>query len=291
MVDFINEDKEFPAKDVTPEPAKDTIPDQDVTVKPPPEQPPQEAKKSGPGDLIPLNKGGMVMPQNANDLWRLARQLLVGRGVPKNYTTVEQVIAGWNFAASLKLPPQVSLRNIAVIEGTPSLFGDLPLGLCHRSGDLEEFEEFIVDKDYKTISYENKNLNTEAFAGICVAKRKGKKSKSYSFSVDDAKKAGLWGKTSSTGKLMPWSAYPKVMLLRRARAMMIKTDFADVLSGASIAEYDFNEAPDLRDVTPSPEGTGASILNDKFKNTVHATVAPGVGGASAPSAPLNQEQA
>lgn len=265
--------------DVTPEAPKDTITEPDVTVKPPPEQPPQETKKAGPGDMIPLNKGGMVVPQNANDLWRLARQLLVGKGVPRSYTTVEQVIAGWNFAASLKLPPQVSLRNIAVIEGTPSLFGDLPLALVQRSGELIFFDEFIVDKDYKKICYENKNLDTEPFAGICIGQRKGMEKKSYSFSVEDAKTAGLWGKTSSSGKMMPWKAYPKVMLCRRPRAMMIKTDFADVLSGASIAEYDFNEAPDLRDVTPGTEGTGASILNNKFKDTAHAAVAPGVGEA------------
>lgn len=284
----VNEDKLFPAKDGA------ELPPFDEFEKPaPPRDNPEAAalavKKAT--TVIPLSKGGLVEPKNTDDLWRLARQLLIGRGVPKNYTTVEQVIAGWNFAASLKLAPQVALRNIAVIEGTPSLFGDLPLGLCQRTGELDFFDEFIVDAKYEKISFENKNLNAEPFAGICIAQRKGKEKKSYSFSVDDAKKAGLWGKTSSSGKLMPWSAYPKVMLCRRSRAMMIKTDFADVLSGASIAEYDFNEAPDLRDVTPQREESGASLLNSKFKDTDTArhAVAPGVGETSVSSAPISEE--
>lgn len=230
------------------------------------DQAPKQEKKdnkllSVPPPPIDLNESGMLAPKNSNDLYRVAAQLLKGGGVPKSYTSVEQVISAWNFAAQLKLPPQVAIRNIAIIEGTPSLFGDLPLAMVQRSGELEEFEEFIINKEYKKICYENINLGDEPFAGVVIAKRKGKTSRSYSFSVEDAKVAGLWGKTSSTGKKLTWSAYPKVMLIRRSRGMMIKSDFADILSGASICEYDFNFAPDMRDVTDSEAESGSSVLN------------------------------
>lgn len=233
------------------------------------------AVKNAPAPIL-VGEDGQLMPRTANQLATVAKQLLMGKGVPRGYTTVEEVIAGWSFAAQLKLPPQVALRNIALIEGTPSLFGDLPLALARRTGELEYFEEFVCNAKYDKICFENKNLGEEVFAGVCVAKRKGTDKRSFTFTVDDAKTAGLWGKISSTGKKLPWSAYPKVMIQRRARSMMLKELFADVLSGASIAEYDHNQAPDLRDVN---EESGSDILNKKFgekkdEKTIDATSNP-----------------
>lgn len=228
----------------------------------PPPPPTPEPTKQQPS-LIPINEHGQMMPQDHSQLARLAQQMLRGGMVPKGYDTVEKVITAWNFAASLKLIPSVAIRNIAVIDGTPSMYGDLPLSLAQRSGELEEFAEFCFDKDYQRMSFENKNLNAEPFGAVCIMKREGREKQSYSFTVEDAKKAQLWGKTSSSGKLMPWSAYPKTMLVRRARSMAIKTEFADQISGAAITEYDFNEAPDMRDVTPEEEA-GSKTLNKIF---------------------------
>lgn len=213
--------------------------------------------------LIPVNEHGQMMPQDHSQLVRLAQQMLKGGMIPRGYNTVEQVVTAWNLAASLRLAPAIAIRNIAVIDGSPSLFGDLPLALVQRSGELEYFEEYIFDKDYKKICFENQNLSNEVFGAVCFMQRKGQDKHSYSFSVDDAKKANLWGKTSGSGKLMPWSAYPKVMLTRRARSIAIKTEFAHILSGASIAEYDFNEAPDMRDVT-FDETSSSDKLNSVF---------------------------
>ena len=51
-----------------------------------------------------------------------------------------------------------------------------------------------------------------------------------SFSVEDAKKAGLWGKQG------PWQQYPKRMLQMRARGFAVRDAFPDVLRGLITAE-------------------------------------------------------
>jgi len=50
-----------------------------------------------------------------------------------------------------------------------------------------------------------------------------------SFSVADAKKAGLWGNNT-------WAKYPKRMLQMRARGLCLRDAYPDVLNGLEIAE-------------------------------------------------------
>ena len=65
---------------------------------------------------------------------------------------------------------------------------------------------------------------------VCVAKRKGRKPVTARFSVEDAKRAGLWGKQG------PWSAYPKRMMQMRARGFALRDAFPDVLKGMITVE-------------------------------------------------------
>jgi hypothetical protein len=66
------------------------------------------------------------------------------------------------------------------------------------------------------------------------------------FSVADAKRAKLWGKSG------PWTQYPKRMLAMRARGFAIRDAFPDAMRGMITAEeaqdYPTKSAP--RDVTP-----------------------------------------
>ena len=70
------------------------------------------------------------------------------------------------------------------------------------------------------------------------------------FSVQDAKRAGLWGKMSASGKPTPWVLYPDRMLLFRARGFNLRDNFGDVLKG-SIEQVpgpiarEYNEVPEL----------------------------------------------
>jgi len=83
-------------------------------------------------------------------------------------------------------------------------------------------------------------------AAVCQAKRRGyAKPTIATFSVADAKKAGLWGKSG------PWQQYPKRMLQLRARGFALRDAFPDVLRGLVTAE----EAQDYSTPEPTPAVT------------------------------------
>ncbi len=225
------------------------------------EQKPDEipVNKNKEAMLIPVSESGLLAPTNQKQLVALIGELLKSGSLPKWYQNTAQVLTAWNYAASLGLTPQPNLKNIALIDGTPCLFGDAPRALAQKTGELEYCKVFVCNDKYERICFENKNLADIPFAGICQIKRKGRDPESFSFSVEDAKKAGLWGRVSKSGAPSPWVKYDKIMLMRRAQAMALKFEFAEALSGVEIAEYTFNEAPDLKDVTPS--GEREEVLN------------------------------
>ena len=93
-------------------------------------------------------------------------------------------------------------------------------------------------------------------AGICTVKRKGEQPYTSTFTLEDAKRAGLLGKQG------PWTQYTKRMLQLRARGFALRDKFADVLKGMIAAE----EALDT--VTVLPPETGPSqpeSLKDKLR--------------------------
>ena len=141
------------------------------------------------------------------------------------------------FGAELGMKPMQSLQGIAVINGKPSLYGDALMGLVLDSGKCEFIRERIELADGEAVA-------------ICESKRKDQPQERVStFSVPDAKKAGLWGKSG------PWSLYPMRMLTMRARAFNLRDNFADVLRGMSVAE-------EVEDIKPEPTGGKTLSLAD-----------------------------
>jgi hypothetical protein len=138
------------------------------------------------------------------------------------------------------LAPMQALQNIAVINGKPSVYGDAMMALVQASPVCEDIEEYI------------ENEGTTNPIAVCVAKRKGRKPVVAKFSVEDAKRAGLWGKGG------PWTAYPKRMLQMRARGFALRDAFPDVLKGMITAE----EAQDYPDeAKPVPVAKPANPLD------------------------------
>lgn len=205
--------------------------------------------------------GGALTFHNIESLQRLTQYLHASRMLLKQYDTPEKIGTGIQYAVQLGFRDTwlLALRQIAVINGTPSMFGDLPLALVRSSGQLEVFEEFLVDKEGKRICLENKNISVEFYAAVCRLKRKGyEESPPVFFTVDDAKKAGVWGKNV-------WLVYPKRMIQMRTRSIALKDNFADILNGMSIGEYDHNTVIERvveSEVTDAPtEGlTGSAKL-------------------------------
>lgn len=201
--------------------------------------------------LIPLGEGGKVAARNNAELMRYCGALVSGGGVPARFDTPQKLFAALMYVRELGLP-DVSIRQVANIHGTVSIFGDLPLALAQRTGKLTHIKEQWFDERYDVICFENKNLDSIPMGAVCWLARDGAEPQSFAFTMGDAERAGLYpAKNPAT----PWAKYTKLMLRYKARSIALKSLFADAVNGVQIAEYDLDvlpdaSGPDLKDVTP-----------------------------------------
>lgn len=165
--------------------------------------------------------------------------------VPKEFRgKPEDCVLAIQHGAEIGLGPTQSLQSIAVVNGRPVIWGDAAKGLVLASPICEYISERIEG-------------DGDQMAAVCEAKRRGDPQPTVStFSVADAKKAGLWGKSG------PWTQYPKRMLQMRARGFALRDAFPDVLRGLVTAE----EAQDYTHVEPvRPEPRQTPEVRPKFE--------------------------
>jgi hypothetical protein len=170
-------------------------------------------------------------PQTLDEAMKLATVLAQSNMLPKQFQEKpENVLVAMMWSHNLNIPAIQGMQYIAVVNGRPSLYGDGLLAVCLNSGLVQDIkEEFQKDAEGNVVA-------------ICTVTRQGKPTPVVgTFSVNDAKRAGLWGKTG------PWTQYPKRMLKMRARSFALRDAFPDVLSGMASAE----EMEDVIEVRPS----------------------------------------
>jgi hypothetical protein len=181
--------------------------------------------------LTTTNQRGFA-PATMGEAIEFSKMLADSSMVPKAYQGKPQdILVCVQWGQEIGLAPLQALQNIAVINGKPSIYGDAMIALVQNSLQCEGIEESIEGE------------GTANPIAICVAHRKGRKPVVAKFSVEDAKRAGLWGKGG------PWQAYPKRMLQMRARGFALRDQFADVLKGLMTIE----EAMDTDELTEKPE--------------------------------------
>jgi hypothetical protein len=152
--------------------------------------------------------------------------------VPKAYQKKpEDVLVAVQWGYELGLAPLQALQNIATINGKPSVYGDAAMALVQNSPVCEDVKEYFEGE------------GTSNPIAVCVAKRKNRTEVISKYSVEDAKRAGLWNKQG------PWTQYPKRMLQMRARGFALRDAFPDVLKGLITVE----EAQDYPDDTAAPQ--------------------------------------
>ena len=130
----------------------------------------------------------------------------------------ESCLLAIQHGGEIGLTPMQSLQSIAVINGRPCVWGDAALALVQSSPACEYVKEYVEGE------------GDQAFA-VCEVKRRGYPAPTVStFSMFDAKRAGLAGKSG------PWTQYPLRMLALRARGFALRNAFADALRGLVTAE-------------------------------------------------------
>jgi hypothetical protein len=149
----------------------------------------------------------------------------------------------------LGIPPMQAVQNIAVINGRCTVWGDLIPALIWAHG--HQMREWMEGDGDNRVAW-------------CEITRADGFTDKRSFSVDDAKKAGLWdtrekvrrkGRNDSwcdAANDSPWFKYPNRMLQMRARGFAARDITPDALRGIYIREELAEEHREPRDVTPEP---------------------------------------
>lgn len=178
-----------------------------------------------------------IQQVDGKDLYTFAQQAAKTKIIPKAFQNQpDDLYIALITGMEMGLKPMQSLKSIAVVNGTPTLWGDALVALVQKS---ESFEDMKTGFDEKTQS------------GYAIVKRKGQSEHESYFSMEDAKKASLLNKGGA------WATYPKRMCMLRARAFALRDVFADVLGGIQVAE----EVQDY----------GAEKPESKFKSKLERT--------------------
>ena len=204
--------------------------------------------------------------QSFDDAFRFAKMVAASEFAPKDFKgKPESCLLAIQHGSEVGLSPMQSLQSIAVINGRPTIWGDAALALVQSSPVCEYVREYTEG--------EGDNLTA-----VCEAKRRGYPAPTVvRFSVADAKKAGLWGKSG------PWQSYGSRMLSLRARGFALRNAFADALRGLITAE----EAQDYPATEPAREPV---VVRPKFTQTESRPAAVERGHAPATAVDSHAQQ-
>lgn len=168
--------------------------------------------------VVDAEHGGLQLT-DAAQMYAVAKHFASSDLVPKDYRgKPDNIMVAWQKGFELGLKPMQALDGIAVINGRATLWGETTTAVVLASGLL------TAHKSWFTGSVKEGNLTAHY-----QVTRKGMEPNEYTFSMEDAKTAGLWGKGT-------YNSYPKDMLMWKAKARAYRTDFADCLKGTMVRE-------------------------------------------------------
>jgi hypothetical protein len=186
-----------------------------------------------------------------DDAFRFSQMVAKSEFAPKDFKgKPESCLLAIQHGSEIGLSPMQSLQNIACINGRPAIWGDAALAVAMASAVCESVTETMEG-------------DGEQMVATCTAKRRGYAQPTVvRFSVADAKKASLWGKSG------PWTQYPKRMLQLRARGFALRDAFPDVLKGLVTAEeaqdYPTAGATETHAAYPRAEKPEPVVVRPKF---------------------------
>jgi len=189
---------------------------------------------------LTTTKARSMAPATVAEAMQLSDMLARSAMVPAAYRSKPQdVFVAVMWGAEVGLGPLQALNGVSVINGKPALWGDAALALVRGHPACAGIREGVEGEG-------------DARYGFCEVTRRGQAPERRTFSVTDAKKAGLWGKAG------PWQQYPDRMLQMRARGFAIRDVFPDALRGVITAEeaQDYPEVRDVPNYAEPPRPTG-----------------------------------
>jgi hypothetical protein len=180
--------------------------------------------------------------KNFNDVLQLCTWVAQSKVVPEAYrNNPADIFVAASYGSEIGLPFMTAIQKIAVINGRPALPSDIKLAMVRSKKLLEKFTECSIKEIEKT------------GAAWCEMKRVGVDEPMFhSFTVENAKMAGLWERRGQNNYPTPWVTYKYRMLQLKARDMVLRDLFGDVFFGMASVE-EAQEAAIIEHAA-SPEG-------------------------------------
>lgn len=184
-------------------------------------------------ELTTQKQGFSLNPKSLEEAIKFADVLSKSNIIPKDFAgNPGNILVAVQWGMELGLQPMQAMQSIAVINGRPALWGDAVIALVRGS----PLCEYIYESD-------------DGETATCRVKRRGEEEQVRTFSMEDARKAGLDNKSG------PWTQYPKRMRQMRARAFALRDVFPDVLRGMPVAE-------EIQD-TPIEKDMGRAVTTEQ----------------------------
>ena len=183
-------------------------------------------------------QGFSLVPQTLGEAMELAKIIADSDLAPKDYRGKPgNVLIAVQMGQEVGLSPMAAIQSIAVINGKPSLYGDVGKAILLSNGcQIEEDDVVLIKKN----GY-----------GRCKITRKGHLPCERTFSIESAKTAGLWGKPG------PWIQYPERQMAWRAFWFAARDIASDLLKGLSGME-------EVQDYQPEKVVQGEIVPKEKI---------------------------
>ncbi len=190
----------------------------------------------------PIAKTFLYVPENLSQAMEFATMISNSSFCPAPMKGKPgDVLLAIQMGAEIGLSPLQALQNISVINGKPCVYGDAALAVVQNS------PYYVSHREWFEGSLEDNNL-----VAFCGMTRKGCDEHVVSFGIEDAKRAGLWGKVGV------WQTYKPRMLQMRARGFCSRDTFADALRGLNFRE----EVEDYEKPKYIPKANNSRIINE-----------------------------
>lgn len=196
----------------------------------------------------------------ATATWNTMKEMstmLVGTGfLPKAINTPQKAMAIMLKGRELQVPPMQAFSQIHVINGNPGAGAELMMALIYR--------------ECATAQIEYIKMNNEEVS-LRARRDKSQKWQDFSFTMEDAEKAGLLGKDS-------WRKYPRAMLRSRTVSEMARSVFPDCIMGCSYTPEELgaevNEEGEVLDVVDLTQTKGNPSNVKTEKDSPHPNFVP-----------------